>query len=278
MKIREGKIIITKKVKIIFFVLAVLLLLYFFVLPYLTENALPAKTGVHSLQKGYDWYVLPNNDRRQPSPNEQAGFIKGYNAIYIGNPNEKDIYLTFDAGYENGNMPEILDALKKHKAPAAFFLTGNYIKRNPDLVKRMAKEGHLVCNHSMHHKDMSNITSFNPYKTEVLSLEEYCKETTGVEMAKYFRPPAGRFSELALKYTQELGYITVFWSFAYVDWYDDKQPTESEGFKKIIGRIHPGAILLLHATSSTNAAILDRVISKCEEMGFAVKSLDEYKK
>lgn len=278
MKISGKSIIITKKVKIISFAVVILLLLFLLVLPYLTEKALTAKTEGHSLQKEYDWYILPKNDNTQPSFNEHAGFIKEYKAIYIGNPNEKNIYLTFDAGYENGNMPTILDALKKHKAPAAFFLTGNYIKRNPELIKRMAQEGHLVCNHSMNHKDVAKITSYDAYSTEVLRLEEFCRETTGVEMAKYFRPPEGSFSELSLKYTQELGYTTVFWSFAYVDWYNDKQPTEEEGIKKILGRTHPGAILLLHATSATNGAILDRVITKWEEMGFILKSLDEFKK
>ena len=243
--------------------------------PHMVIDAVKASVGSHSLNKEYDWYIKPNEDGAQPQGNEQAGFIKDYHTCYVGSPDEKVIYLTFDAGYENGNTASILDTLKKHNAPAAFFLVGSYFKRNPDLVKRMAAEGHLVCNHSMTHKNMAKITDFESYKAEIKKAEEVCLQETGCTMAPFFRPPEGKFSEQSLKYNQDLGYTTVFWSFAYVDWYNDKQPSEEEGMKKIIGRTHPGAIVLLHSNSKTNTRILDRVISKWEEMGYSLKSLNE---
>ena len=194
--------------------------------------------------------------------------------MFRQNTEEKNIYLTFDCGYENGNTAPILDALKKHNAPATFFIVGNFLSTSPDLVRRMTEEGHTVGNHTFHHPDMSKISSIDAFSKELKDLEDLYKETTGKEMVKYYRPPQGKYSESNLKMAQDLGYQTFFWSLAYVDWYQDKQPSSEEAFQKLLGRIHPGAIVLLHSTSSTNAAILDELLSKWEEMGYQFQSLE----
>lgn len=222
----------------------------------------------------YSWYFNPRNDGKQPEPIKEANFFNKYSSYYVGDPNEKVIYLTFDAGYENGTTESILNTLKKHNAKAHFFVVESYIKNNPELVKRMEKEGHLVCNHSKSHPSMATITDFEKFKEEILSVEKTYKEVTGKEMPKYFRPPMGKFSEQSLKYTQDLGYSSVFWSFAYVDWYNDKQPTHEFAKDKIYTRTHPGAIVLLHPNSKTNTEILDEVISHWEEEGYKLETLD----
>lgn len=207
--------------------------------------------------------------------NASADQLKKYNACYADMSGEKVIYLTFDAGYENGNTPAILDALKKHQVPAAFFIVGNYLETSPDLVKRMVAEGHIVANHTYHHPDMSKISSQDAFQKELTDLETLYTEVTGQTMPKYYRPPQGKYSESNLQMAKDLGYTTFFWSLAYVDWYQDKQPTSEEAFKKLLGRIHPGAVVLLHSTSSTNAAILDELLTKWEEMGYTFRSIDE---
>ncbi len=169
----------------------------------------------------------------------------------------------------------ILDALKKHQVPAAFFVVGNYLETSPDLVKRMVSEGHIVANHTYHHPDMSKISDPESFAKELSSLETSYTEITGETMRKYYRPPQGKYSKANLQMAKALGYQTFFWSLAYVDWYQDKQPTKEEAFKKLLGRIHPGAIVLLHSTSSTNAAILDELLTKWEEMGYRFGTLDE---
>lgn len=222
----------------------------------------------------YSWYFNPRNDGKQPTPIKEASFFKKYNAYYVGDPNEKVLYLSFDAGYESGNTEKILNTLKKHNAPAAFFVVDHYLKSNPEMVKRMTEEGHLVCNHSKSHPSMASITDFNKFKEEIVTVENRYKDITGKEMPKYFRPPMGKFSEKSLEYTQQLGYDTIFWSFAYVDWYEDKQPSHEEAKEKIFSRTHPGAVLLLHPNSKTNADILDDVLTHWEQEGYTIKSLD----
>ena len=159
--------------------------------------------------------------------------------------------------------------------PAAFFLVGNYIEKNPDLVKRMVREGHTVGNHTMHHYDMSKISDKETFAKELQDLEALYKETTGRELPKYYRPPQGIYSEENLKMAQELGYKTVFWSLAYVDWNNDAQPTAGEAFAKLLPRTHSGAVVLLHSTSKTNAEILDELLTKWEEEGYHFGTLDE---
>ena len=220
-----------------------------------------------------NWGLSFQEEGKPPVANTTAEELKQFDAYYMQNTEEKNIYLTFDCGYENGNTAPILDALKKHNAPATFFIVGNFLSTSPDLVRRMT-EGHTVGNHTFHHPDMSKISSIDAFSKELKDLEDLYKETTGKEMVKYYRPPQGKYSESNLKMAQDLGYQTFFWSLAYVDWYQDKQPSSEEAFQKLLGRIHPGAIVLLHSTSSTNAAILDELLSKWEEMGYQFQSLE----
>ena len=198
-----------------------------------------------------------------------------YDAVYLGDTQEKVIYLTFDAGYENGSTEQILDTLKKHEVSAAFFLVGNYIEKNADLVRRMVNEGHIVGNHTMHHPDMSKLSDKESFAAELTGLETLFKETTGKELPKYYRPPQGIYSEENLKMAKELGYRTVFWSLAYADWNNDAQPTKEQAFEKLLPRIHNGAVVLLHSTSKTNAEILDELLTKWKDMGYTFGTLED---
>ena len=214
------------------------------------------------------WGLSFRQEGMPPIGNAGQDQLARYNAAYIGNTEEKVLYLTFDAGYENGCTAKILDVLKEHEAPAAFFLVGNYIEKNADLVRRMVSEGHTVGNHTMHHYDMSKISEKEAFSKELTDLEALYKETTGEELEKFYRPPQGIYSESNLQMAKELGYKTVFWSLAYVDWNNDAQPTKEEAFSKLLPRIHSGAVVLLHSTSQTNAEILDELLTKWEEMGY----------
>ncbi len=201
--------------------------------------------------------------------------LKKYGAAYLGNPEEKVIYLTFDAGYENGTTEKILDVLKAQEVPAAFFLAGNYLQRNPDLVRRMAQEGHIVGNHTMHHYDMSRLGDRATFEKELSDLEDLYREITGEELPRYYRPPQGIFSEDNLRMAQELGYKTVFWSLAYVDWNNDAQPTREAALAKLLPRMHNGAVVLLHSTSRTNGEILEELLNTWKEQGYRFESLEK---
>lgn len=222
-----------------------------------------------------NWGLGFSEEGTPPTGNASTEELKQYNAYYVLPTEEKVIYLTFDAGYENGNTPKILDALKKHHVSATFFLVGNYLETSPDLVKRMVAEGHIVGNHTYHHPDMSAISTKEAFTEELEKVEDLYKKITGEELQKFYRPPQGKYSESNLKMAQELGYKTFFWSLAYVDWYEDDQPTKEEAFDKLMSRIHPGAIVLLHSTSKTNGEILDELLTKWEEMGYQFASLND---
>lgn len=224
---------------------------------------------------GENWGLGFGAEGQTPTGTKTAEELKKMDAYYVGDTTEKVLYLTFDAGYENGNTGKILDALKKHNAPATFFVVGNYLETSPDLVQRMVAEGHTVGNHTYHHRDMSAISDKSAFESEMISVEEKFKEITGQDMIKYYRPPQGKYNENNLKMAQEMGYHTFFWSLAYVDWEVNNQPTKEEAFKKLLTRVHPGAIVLLHSTSSTNGEILDELLTKWEEMGYSFKSLSE---
>ena len=197
-----------------------------------------------------------------------------YDAAYLGDSSRKVLYLTFDAGYENGSTEKILDVLQKHQVPAAFFLVGNYIEKNADLVRRMVDEGHIVGNHTMHHYDMSKLSDKMAFSKELTDLEELFKSVTGKDMPRYYRPPQGIYSQENLEMAKELGYKTLFWSLAYVDWNNDAQPTKEVAFSKLLPRVHNGAVVLLHSTSSTNAQILDELLTKWKDMGYTFASID----
>ena len=215
---------------------------------------------------------------RQPgqTPIGAAGsdVLKKYDAAYVGDPKEKVLYLTFDAGYENGCTEKILDTLKKHNVPAAFFLVGNYMEKNADLVRRMVQEGHVVGNHTMHHPDMRKLSDPEAFAKELKDLEELFQATTGKQLPKFYRPPQGLYSEENLKAARDLGYKTVFWSLAYVDWNNDAQPTKEQAFSKLLPRTHNGAVVLLHSTSQTNAEILDELLTRWKAEGYTFRSID----
>ena len=221
------------------------------------------------------WGLSFRQEGAPPIGNAGKDQLRQYQAAYIGNVGEKVLYLTFDAGYENGCTAKILDTLKEKQVPAAFFLVGNYIRRSPDLVRRMVAEGHTVGNHTMHHYDMSRLSDKAAFSKELTDLEALYKETVGQELSKYYRPPQGIYSEENLKMAQELGYQTVFWSLAYVDWNNDAQPTREAAFAKLLPRTHNGAVVLLHSTSKTNAEILGELIDKWKAMGYRFGTLEE---
>ena len=204
-----------------------------------------------------------------------ADELRAYNAAYLGDTAEKVLYLTFDAGYENGCTAQILDILKEHDVKAAFFLVGNYMEKNADLVRRMVEEGHIVGNHTMHHYDMSKLADKEAFSKELTDLEELFKQITGKDLPKFYRPPQGIYSKENLEMARDLGYKTVFWSLAYVDWNNDAQPTAEEAFEKILPRTHNGAVVLLHSTSKTNAAILDELLTKWEQQGYTFGTVDQ---
>ena len=214
------------------------------------------------------WGLSVRPEGAAPLGSASSAQLAKYDAAYMAETQEKVIYLTFDAGYENGCTAQILDTLKKHNVPAAFFLVGHYVEKNPDLVRRMVAEGHTVGNHTMHHYDMSKIADGAAFEKELRDLEALFTQVTGAEMAKFYRPPQGIFSEDNLKMAQKLGYKTVFWSLAYVDWNNDAQPTKDQAFSKLLPRIHPGAVVLLHSTSATNAEILDELLTEWKKMGY----------
>lgn len=223
-----------------------------------------------------NWYFVNRGKDTLPEcPKEATGLLSKYDAYYLGDTNEKVIYLTFDEGYENGYTPKILDVLRDEKVPAAFFVVKPYIVDNPEIIKRMADEGHLVCNHSNHHPSMASITDPEKFKAEFTDVEEVYKEIVGSDMPKFFRPPMGKYSVNSLKKTKDLGYKTIFWSFAYKDWIIDNQPSEEEAIKKITKGVHPGCIMLIHAVSKTNTAVLKTVIQQIKADGYEFKSLDE---
>ena len=221
------------------------------------------------------WGLSFQTEGQPPQGPAGQSALMGFDAAYIGAAAEKKLYLTFDSGYENGCTERILDVLKKHDVPAAFFLVGNYMEKNADLVRRMVREGHIVGNHTMHHPDMSKISDFDKFKAELTQLEDLFREITGEELPKFYRPPQGNYSEENLKMAQRLGYRTVFWSLAYADWDNNKQPSAEEAFSRLIPRAHNGAVVLLHSTSQTNGEILDELLTKWKEMGYRFGTLEE---
>ena len=255
---------------------AVLLLLTMLLWPMSRQSSsLPAAGEAAVAVSTDNWGLSFPTEGQSPVGNATVEELAQYNAYYLGDTSRKVIYLTFDCGYENGYTDSILDTLKKHNAPAAFFVVGNMIESAPDLIRRMVAEGHIVGNHTYHHPDMSSISEQSAFQKELESLEALFQETTGQTMSKYYRPPQGKYNVENLRQAKALGYKTILWSLAYVDWYVDDQPTPEQAYSKLLPRIHDGAIVLLHSTSRTNAEILDELLTKWEEMGFSFASLDQ---
>lgn len=227
-----------------------------------------------TLCKAENWGLGFGEPGSVPTGMQTAKELAEYDAYYVAEGEEKEIYLTFDCGYELGYTEAILDALKKHDVKATFFVVGHYLEESPELVCRMVEEGHTVANHSYNHPDMTALSDEELVK-ELQSNADKFKEITGMEMVKYYRPPQGKYTLDNLAKMKELGYQTFFWSLAYMDWDAKKQPTHEQAFDKLLSRIHPGAIVLLHNTSKTNGEIMDELLTKWSEMGYSFKQLSD---
>lgn len=226
--------------------------------------------------KAYHWSFNPKPDNQASKTEpEYEELLKKYDGFWIGDTEKKDIYLTFDNGYENGYTADILDILKEKNVPAAFFVTGHYLLDQPDLIKRMANEGHIVGNHSWHHPSLVDVDDERLIK-ELKKVKVKYEELTGRGNMMYLRPPRGLFSERTLALSEQEGYVNVFWSFAYKDWIIDRQKGKDYAYDQIMKRIHPGAVMLLHSVSSDNAEALGDVIDDLRKQGYEFKSLDDY--
>lgn len=253
----------------LFFRLCLLCISFALLIPIFETNA-----------KECHWYCKRNNEHKQPVCDTNFSYIKEYGGIYVDTKyndenDEKVIYLTFDVGYENGNVQKIMDVLKSENVKGSFFILGNVIEHEGELVKQMALDGHSVCNHTFTHKNLV-LARADEFNRELNSLEEAYKNLTGKEMSKFFRPPEGTFDEEMLKRAQNLGYKTVFWSFAYADWDNNKQMSKEAALKKILDNIHNGEIMLLHPTSATNAEIMQELIQTLKAQGYRFATLDEF--
>lgn len=225
--------------------------------------------------KPISWGLKRSTNQQPPSAGQHyEQILEKYGSFYLGDTSKKEIYLTFDNGYENGYTHQILDTLKEKKVPATFFITGHYLKDQTELVMRMVKEGHIVGNHSWHHPDLTT-KSEQEIAKELNSLKEEFTKLTGVKEMNYLRPPRGIFSERTLAISQKLGYTNVFWSLAYIDWKVDQQKGKQYAYDQIMRQIHPGAVLLLHSVSKDNAEALGQVIDDLKKQGYQFKSLDD---
>ncbi len=228
----------------------------------------------------FNWYCKRNKEHKQPIADASMQWIETYGGYYIDpqhgdNDKEKVVYLTFDAGYENGNIGKILDIMKEEQVTGAFFVLSHLVTSHPDLIKRMADEGHIVANHTAHHKDMTKLDDLDAVRKELDTLNDLYREVTGKELAKYYRPPEGKFDRQSLSFVHQLGYKTVFWSLAYADWDNEKQPSSESAMNTLMTYMHNGAVILLHPTSATNSAILEEFIQALKEQGYQFGTLDE---
>ena len=268
-----------KNIKIIITVTAIVLVLTVIMIQIgeknKTKEATVTSTSALSNKK-IGWGIKRNDNHEQPDLGKtNKEILEKNNGIAMGNNNDKFIYLTFDEGYEAGNTQQILSTLKENNVTATFFITAHYLNTQPELVKQMIDEGHIVGNHTVNHKSMPTLSE-EQINSEVMDLHKSIYEKFGYEM-KYIRPPMGEFSEKSISVTNSLGYKTVMWSFAYEDWNENKQPEEQSAKKKIIDNVHNGEIMLLHGNSKTNTNILGDIIKEIKNMGYEFKSLDEFK-
>lgn len=264
MKIRKSKLI-----------WIVVILIFSISMTVLSKNKTEQTSSTSISNELIGWGIKRNNNHEQPDVgSKNKKLIDEANGICLGNKEKKIIYITFDNGYEAGYTGEILDVLKNNNVTATFFITAHYLNTQPDLVKRMVDEGHIVGNHTVNHKSMPSLSD-EQIKDEVMKLHQAIYSKFEYEM-KYIRPPKGEYSQRTLSVSNSLGYKTVMWSFAYEDWDEKKQPDEEEAKKKILDNLHNGEIILLHATSKTNKNILDGVIKGIKDEGYEIKSLDDF--
>ncbi len=240
--------------------------------PTVVEN--PIKEPTHVSSKALSWWFTRNQQHQPATINQDiAALLAQNNGIYLIPNNSKKIYLTFDCGYELGYTSKILDTLNRKQVKAAFFITGQFIQTQPELVKRMQASGHLVCNHTLNHPDLPTL-SHEKFNQEIKSLEQKYSDLTGAQMARYLRPPMGNYSPTTLKWTNELGYTTVFWSMAFQDWDPNKQPGAAVSHKHVLDNIHPGAVILLHAVSQSNTEALEQIITDLQAQGYVFSTFN----
>lgn len=220
------------------------------------------------------WGFKRNDNHEIPDIGTYETLLKKYGAYYADHSGEKYIYLTFDNGYEQGYTESVLNVLKKESVPATFFVTGHYVESEPGLVKQMVDDGHIIGNHSYHHPDFT-VMSKESIREELETLEAAVAKVSDQKELKYLRPPRGVFNEDTLRWSNELGYIHMFWSLAFNDWHTDKQKGKQYAYDEIMKQVHPGAIVLLHTVSSDNAEALEEVIVTMKKQGYIFKSLDD---
>ncbi|NRR20896.1 delta-lactam-biosynthetic de-N-acetylase [Brevibacillus sp. MS2.2] len=242
-------------------------------------NALPVDSIMASPDHPYHFGFKKSKNGQLPSINEEGfkGIVDRHGAVFLGDTTKKELYLTFDNGYENGFTPKILDTLLAKKVPAIFFVTGHFVKEQPELLKRMAKEGHLIGNHSWSHPDMTTVPN-QKIRDELTKVSDAVQQVTGQATMRYLRPPRGIFSDRTLAVTKELGYTNVFWSVAYKDWDTKVQRGAKYAYDNVMTQLHPGAVILLHSVSKDNAEALGTIIDEARKQGYEFKSLDQLPK
>ncbi len=266
----------TKKSKIIMIVFLVIIIMIITILQKTKEKTVITSAKTNDIKK-IEWGIKRNSNHEQPDVgNKNKEVLERLNGICLGSKEKKNIYLTFDEGYEAGYTPKILETLKNNNVKATFFITAHFVNTQPDLVKQIIEEGHIVGNHTVNHKSMPSLSD-KEIRKEVMELHSTIYQKFGYDM-KYIRPPKGEFSEKSIESTNSLGYKTVMWSFAYEDWNENKQPSEEKAKEIILKNVHNGEIMLLHGNSRTNTDILDSVIKEIQKLGYEFKSLDEFEK
>ncbi|MGF9907544.1 delta-lactam-biosynthetic de-N-acetylase [Brevibacillus porteri] len=245
----------------------------------LLTSALPVDSIMASPDHRYHFGFKKSKNGQLPSINEEGfkGIVDRHGAVFLGDTTKKELYLTFDNGYENGFTPKILDTLVAKKVPAIFFVTGHFVKEQPELLKRMAQEGHLIGNHSWSHPDMTTVSN-QKIKDELTKVSDAVQQVTGQANMRYLRPPRGIFSDRTLAVTKDLGYTNVFWSVAYKDWDTKVQRGAKYAYDSVMAQLHPGAVILLHSVSKDNAEALGMMIDEARKQGYEFKSLDQLPK
>ncbi|WGV58058.1 delta-lactam-biosynthetic de-N-acetylase [Brevibacillus brevis] len=245
----------------------------------LLTSALPVDSIMASPDHPYHFGFKKSKNGQLPSINEEGfkSIVDRHGAVFLGDTTKKELYLTFDNGYENGFTPKILDTLLAKKVPAIFFVTGHFVKEQPELLKRMAKEGHLIGNHSWSHPDMTTVPN-QKIKDELTKVSDAVQQVIGQANMRYLRPPRGIFSDRTLAVTKDLGYTNVFWSVAYRDWDTKVQRGAKYAYDNVMAQLHPGAVILLHSVSKDNAEALGTIIDEARKQGYEFKNLDQLPK
>ena len=240
----------------------------FSIILFVIFNLYPKESGA------YGWGFKKNTDGKIPDIGKYEKILDDHSVFYADKQTKNDIYLTFDNGYEAGYTTDILDILLEEDVPATFFVTGHYVEQEPKLIKRMVEDGHIIGNHSYHHPDFTSMSK-KEIEEELQLVEDAISDVTDYDEMKYVRPPRGTFNNQTLKWSSELGYISVFWSLAFKDWEKNRQQGEQYAFDNIMEQVHPGAIILLHTVSEDNAEALEKVIQQLKKDGYTFKSLDD---